>query len=212
MKVTLLDSGASNINSVSRALTESGAGDLIISSEPKNIVEADRLVLPGVGAFKNGMQSLSDRGLTDSIIKFYSSGRPLLGICLGMQMLGSKSFEFGEVDGLNLINGQTVQIPKVTSSGGKRIVPFVGWSKIKVQEQKTIFRSVLNDVRENDSVYFTHSYQFNVENTKNLLATYDYDGHTITAAIKHENVTGLQFHPEKSGEVGLKILRSFLLE
>jgi len=212
MKVTLLNFGTGNLHSVSRALEKSGADDVKVSSDPTDIVGADRLILPGVGAFKNGMQGLSDYKLIDPIVKFAASGRPLLGICLGMQMLGTKGFEFGEHDGLDLIVGKTVQISSLTPDGVKRIVPFVGWSKIIVHKKPKCCPSILDGVPKNDSIYLTHSYQFIVENPEDLLATYDYDGITITAAIKKDNITGLQFHPEKSGEVGLKIMRAFLLE
>lgn len=212
MKVTLLNFGTGNLHSVLRALEKSGADDVKISSAPTDIIGADRLVLPGVGAFKDGMQGLSDYELIDPVVKFAASGRPLLGICLGMQMLGTKGFEFGEHDGLDLIAGKTAQIPSLTPDGVKRIVPFVGWSKIIVHNKTKRCPSILDGVSKKDSIYLTHSYQFIVENSEDLLATYDYDGTTITAAIKKNNITGLQFHPEKSGEVGLNIMRAFLLE
>ena len=212
MKVTLLNFGTGNLHSVLRALEKSGASDVIVSSDLTDIAGADRLVLPGVGAFKNGMQGLSERRLIEPIAEFSASGRPLLGICLGMQMLGTKGFEFGEYDGLNLIEGKIVQIPKSKPDGVKRIVPFVGWSKITLHDKTKRYPSILDDVHENDSIYLTHSYQFILKNTEDLLATYDYDGIAITAAIKKDNITGLQFHPEKSGEVGLNIMRAFISE
>ena len=212
MKVTLLNFGTGNLHSVFRALKTSGATDVVVSSDPTDVAGADRLVLPGVGAFKNGMQGLSERSLIEPIAEFAASGRPLLGICLGMQMLGTKGLEFGEYDGLDLIQGQIVQIPHFKVDGVKRIVPFVGWSKIKVHGKTKRCPSILDDVRENDSIYLTHSYQFNVKNSEDLLATYDYDDIAVTAAIKKDNITGLQFHPEKSGEVGLNIMRAFISE
>ena len=212
MKVTVLNFGTGNLHSVLRALKKSGASNVIVSSDPTDIARADRLVLPGVGAFKNGMQGLSEHRLIEPIAEFSASERPLLGICLGMQMLGTKGLEFGGSDGLDLIQGQTVQIPKLTVDGVKRIVPFVGWSKISVHNKTKLRPSILDDVCENDSIYLTHSYQFIVKNPEDLLATYDYDGIAITAAIKKDNITGLQFHPEKSGEVGLNIMRAFISE
>lgn len=209
ISATILDFGVGNLFSVQKALEKSGFEKVIIASDESQIKNADRLILPGVGAFSNGMKGIHDINCIDPIKDFAKSGKPILGICLGMQMLGTQSHEFGINNGLNLIPGQIIKIPSEDSDGIKRRVPFVGWTELKINESYGGNTSILDKSTPNSSVYLVHSYQFVTEEEKDALAFYEYNGINITAAIQHENIIGLQFHPEKSSEVGLKILNHF---
>ena len=207
----VVDYGIGNVFSVMQALHKCGV-EPVLTGNPDKLRKADRIILPGVGAFKNGIQGLADNDLIDPIREFAASGKPLLGICLGMQMFGTKSLEFGEHKGLNLIPGKTEIIPQLKSDGTNRIIPSIGWRSINVCNRPRRSPSILDKIPEKRAVYLVHSYQFIVDNPDDLLATYDYDGITITAAVKKNNVTGVQFHPEKSDETGLNIIREFISE
>lgn len=209
-RIIVVDYGAGNLYSVRRALEVSGAGEVTLSSDPKIISEADGLVLPGVGAFADGMRGLQSRGLVDPIIEYAQSGRPLLGICLGMQMLASVSEEFGFHDGLGLIPGDVVAIPNRSVQHETLKVPFIGWSKLSPSRASAYEGSVLRAHLSDSSVYLVHSFHVRPSNPEHLLATYSFGGHSITAAIQYRNVTGLQFHPERSGQVGLQIMGQFV--
>lgn len=208
-KVHIVDYGLGNLYSVARAVEACGGEPALVSSA-KDIAKADRLVLPGVGAFENGMQGLVVNGLDDAICEFARTGRPLMGICLGMQMLATQSVEFGAHAGLGLIPGQVTPIPRVTSSGNPRKVPFVGWAKLNVANSEMAAQSPLASLRADDYVYLVHSYQFVPTGQDDLLATYEYEGVAIAAAVVRDNVLGCQFHPEKSSAPGLKVVRAFL--
>jgi imidazole glycerol-phosphate synthase subunit HisH len=207
----VVDYGMGNVFSVMQALRQCGA-EPVLTGDPDRLRKADRVILPGVGAFKNGIQGLINNDLIDPLLEFAVAGKPLLGICLGMQMFGTNSLEFGEHEGLNLIPGKTKKIPSLKCDGTNRIIPFVGWRNINVLGQAGRSPSILDKTHERASVYLVHSYQFIVDDTDDLLATYDYDGITVTAAIKKDNITGVQFHPEKSDETGINILREFISE
>jgi glutamine amidotransferase len=209
-KITVVDYGVGNLFSVRRALESCGGGDIAVSSSAQDIVSADRLVLPGVGAFADGMQGLRQNGLDEAVLEFARSGRPLLGICLGMQMLASESEEFGVHSGLGLIRGKVVAIPTQESDGARLKVPFVGWATLVQNDSADASGSCLKDVGTTDAVYLVHSYQVQAADHSDVLATYQYGDITITAAIKRDNITGLQFHPEKSGKVGMRILANFI--
>jgi glutamine amidotransferase len=207
-QVSIVDYGVGNLYSVQRALEHNGAiVSLVKTSE--EIEASSCLVLPGVGAFADGMNALRDLGVIESLHNFATSGRPILGICLGMQLLGSFSEEFGLHSGLNLIPGTVIKIPCMSTSGLKLKVPYVNWSSIKLENKHDNLNNCLTGL-DNSYVYFVHSFHFIPEKETDLLATYLYGNQKITAAIKHQNITGLQFHPEKSGEVGLQILKNFL--
>lgn len=210
MKVTVIDYGSGNLYSVQRALEFCGARNIVISSQESDINDADRLILPGVGAFENGMNGLRSRGLIEPIIRYANQGKPLLGICLGMQMLASSSNEFGVHEGLNLIPGQVVPIPAEGKNGVTHKIPFIGWTSLDAGNEVNYKNSVLSDATQKDAVYMVHSYYMLPENEGSALATYDYDGISITAAVQSRNIIGLQFHPEKSGKVGLSILKKFI--
>ena len=207
-QVSIVDYGVGNLYSVQRALEHNGAKVSIVST-PQEIEASTRLILPGVGAFADGMNGLRDLGLIESLHSFASSGRPMLGICLGMQLLGSISEEFGLFGGLDLIPGAVKKISSMSTNGKNLKVPYVNWSSIHLENEQSHVNNCLGGL-DNSYVYFVHSFHFIPEEPTDLLATYLYGDQKITAAICHQNITGLQFHPEKSGEIGLKILKNFL--
>ena len=198
--IAIIDYGVGNLFSLSSALKAVGA-DAIITGESEQIRKADKLILPGVGAFGDAMEKLKADGLDTLIKEETAKGKPLLGICLGMQLLFDKSYEFGEHSGLGLIKGEVVpmegRIPKNLK------IPHIGWNALKLNGDCPIFKNN----KDGDFVYFVHSfYADGCE--KSVTATTEY-GITITAAAADKNVFGCQFHPEKSGPVGLAILRAF---
>lgn len=207
--VTIIDYGVGNLLSVQRALEHCGA-TTVLAQAPEDIAVAQRLVLPGVGAFADGMAGLRDRGLIAPIQVYAQSGRPLLGICLGMQMLATGSEEFGSHPGLGIIPGLVKEIPKLSTTGGKLKVPFIGWAPIQSASAETIEHSCLQGL-SGRAAYLVHSFHVVPSDPQHLLATYSFGGHSITAAIRKENVTGLQFHPEKSSHMGLTIMKNFLI-
>ena len=209
--VTIVDYGVGNLYSVRRALEFCGCDNVVVSAMPEDIKAAGRLILPGVGAFEDGMRGLRERGLVGPLEQYARTGRPLLGICLGMQMLATVSDEFGNHTGLDLIPGKVLRIPCVATNGTPIKVPSIGWTPIRADNPATRLGSCLESHRDDAEVYLVHSYHVLPDDPARLLADYDFGGHRITAAIRNGNITGLQFHPEKSGKVGLDILRKFLV-
>lgn len=210
LRVTVVDYGVGNLYSVQRAVEYCGGSDVVVSADPEDIERADRVILPGVGAFEDGMRGLRDRALVGPITTYARSGRPLLGICLGMQMLATQSEEFGVHAGLDLIAGRTVAIPRCSDQGSPLKVPFIGWTTIDITSAQTHAGSSLGSHAESAAVYLVHSFHFRPQNPAHLLATYDFGGHKITAAVRKDNITGFQFHPEKSGQAGLEIMQAFV--
>lgn len=207
--VVIVDYGMGNLFSVRRAFEYCGAR-VVMTDDPHIIRSAPRLVLPGVGAFKVGMSGLVERGLDFLMHEFADSGKPLLGICLGMQMLVNLSQEFGEHAGLGIIPGQVVPVPPTTIDNKKHKIPHIGWTELsKSDKKKSWDNSILATIKPGDAVYLVHSYAVSTSEDY-CLAHCDYNGRMISAVIRKQNVYGTQFHPEKSGIVGLKILRSFL--
>ena len=207
---TIVDFGVGNLFSVQKALEKCGFDRIIIANTEAQITRADRLILPGVGAFSNGMAGLADINCIEPIVEYVKSGKPLLGICLGMQMLGTESHEFGVHTGLNLIPGKAIKIPTKDPNGASRKVPFVGWAELQLNKSYIGNSNILGNIVDNSPVYLVHSYQFVAENEKDIVAYYEYCNLKIAAAIQHENIIGLQFHPEKSSRVGLEILEHFI--
>lgn len=208
--VTVIDYGIGNIFSVTRALEHCGAS-VLLSGRAEDILVAPRLVLPGVGAFANGMQGLRERGLVEPIRRYAASGRPLLGICLGMQMLFARSLEFGEHDGLGLIPGTIAPIVAKGPDGGALKVPHIGWTPLERPPGCATWAGTLLDgVREGENCYFVHSFTAVPERESSRLADASYGDCRISAAVREGNVYGCQFHPEKSGETGLRMVANFV--
>jgi len=208
--VAIVDYGIGNLFSVQRSFEEAGA-QVLVTSDKDEILDAPRLVLPGVGAFANGMKGLRDKGLDKVIISFIETGRPFLGICLGMQMLASRSEEFGTHEGLGVIPGVVKAIPSCSPEGDRHKIPHIGWTSIFNPGHKGRWKgTILQDTTESDAVYLVHSFAMYPEEDSHRLADCDYNGVSISAAVSVDNVYGTQFHPEKSGEVGLTMIRTFL--
>ena len=209
-EVTVIDYGVGNLLSVSRALEHCGAR-VTITSDSAEILTSARVVLPGVGAFADGMAALRAKGLDTLVHQVAVAGTPLLGICLGMQMLFDESEEFGPTAGLGLIPGRVMQIPAKTTTGEPHKIPHIGWNELVLPAQSDAWQNgLLADIEPGEAVYFVHSFMAVPASPEFRLADCSYGGIPISAAVQRDNVMGCQFHPEKSGEVGLKILRSFI--
>lgn len=198
--IAVVDYGVGNLFSLCSSLDAIGA-ECVVTSSPELIRSADKIILPGVGAFEDAKRKLTESGLDAVIMAEAARGKRILGICLGMQMLFERSFEYGEHLGLGLLRGSVVGMQGRLPEELK--IPHIGWNSLSVKREHPIFKYV----NERDFVYFVHSY-FATDCDDSLLATTDY-GEEITAAVALGNVTGTQFHPEKSGDVGLNILRAF---
>ena len=198
--IAIIDYGVGNLFSLRSSLNKIGA-DTVVTADPAVIAKADKLILPGVGAFADAARKLRDSGL-DAVIKAEAAaGKPIMGICLGMQMLFEKSYEYGEHEGLGLLKGAVVPMEGSIPAGLK--IPHIGWNALKFEKDSKLFKYI----KEGDCVYFVHSfYASGCEDS--LIATAEY-GKDLTAAVAKDNVMGCQFHPEKSGDVGLNILRAF---
>lgn len=206
-RVTVIDYGMGNLLSVCRALEHVGA-TVTLSSDPNDIARAERLLLSGVGAFGNGMAELDRRGLIEPIRRRAAEGTPLLGICLGAQMLLDSSEEFGEHRGLGLIPGEVRAIPTRDTEGQPLKVPHVGWADLHGVRPHPLLVGLAAEA----AVYFVHSYQCHPRDGHNLISYCDFGGHRLNAMIALGHITGCQFHPEKSGPTGLRILSNFLLQ
>ncbi|MGX4803499.1 imidazole glycerol phosphate synthase subunit HisH [Bradyrhizobium guangdongense] len=205
--LAIIDYGSGNVHSVRRAFEHCGAHP-VLTADPTVVENADRLVLPGVGAFADGMRGLRERGLIDPIRRFVGSGRPFLGICLGMQMLATTSDEFGLHEGLNLVPGRVVAIPPRDSDGLPHRIPHIGWAELARASDWA--GTILDGISEGTSVYLVHSFHYEPENDSHRLADCYYGGHRIAAALRSGNITACQFHPEKSSEAGLRMIDGFL--
>ncbi|HJA24687.1 MAG TPA: imidazole glycerol phosphate synthase subunit HisH [Candidatus Fournierella merdigallinarum] len=205
--ITVVDYGRSNLLSVRRALEHCGA-QVRFASAPEEVLRAQALVLPGVGAFADGMEQLRRQGLAGPIRQKAGEGTPLLGICLGMQMLLEAGVEGGLTEGLGLIAGQVGPLPDKTADGAPLKVPHVGWGALTLAPSGA--SGLLRGTRQGDEVYFVHSFAARPARREDCAATVEYGGHTVCAAVARGNVTGLQFHPEKSGPVGLCMIRAFV--
>jgi len=208
MKVFIVDYGLGNLFSVRRAVEVSGVSDIEVGTDPMRLAAADRVILPGVGAFKDGMAGLSAAGFVPAIRAYAAAGRPLLGICLGMQMLLDGSNEFGQTGGLGLIPGRVVAIGRLRADGTRRKLPSIGWAGL--QPASPWEGSILCNLSPGTPVYFLHSFHAQPTDPADLLASYDHQGARVTAAVRRGAITGTQFHPEKSGPVGLGIIAAFL--
>lgn len=211
-EVVVVDYGAGNLLSVQRGLEYCGA-TVVLTADPVKILSASHVVLPGVGAFANAMQALERLDLVTVLRKVGRSKSRLLGICLGMQLLLEESEEFGSTYGLGLIPGRVISIPKLTVSGSPQKIPHIGWGELMRSDVCDNWSdTLLQDIKEGQSTYFVHSYMSMPSDDSDRIADCFYGGHKVPAVIRRNQIIGCQFHPEKSGEIGLKILRRFIAE
>ncbi|GIO98873.1 imidazole glycerol phosphate synthase subunit HisH [Paenibacillus lautus] len=199
MAIAIVDYGMGNLHSVSKAVERLGYKPLV-TGEREEILAADGIILPGVGAFGDAMEQLRETSLDSVMKEAAKSGKPLLGICLGMQLLFSRSEEHGKFEGLDILPGSVVRF-----TGGDYKVPHMGWNSLQFEKREHPLFAGL----EEGHVYFVHSYHVLPEVQADLLAVTDY-GQLVTAIVGRDSVYGMQFHPEKSGELGMSLLRNFL--
>ncbi len=198
--IAIIDYGVGNLFSLQSSFAAIGA-EAVVTADPEVIRQADRILLPGVGAFEDAAAKLRNSGLQEILLEEVAKGKPMMGICLGMQLLFEKSYEYGEHPGLGLIPGAVRPIADVIPEDLK--IPHIGWNALHLERENPLFRYI----KEGDFVYFVHSY-YAADCGEALIASTHY-GAPLTAAVAKDNVYGCQFHPEKSGEVGLKILKAF---
>ncbi|BBM45306.1 imidazole glycerol phosphate synthase subunit HisH [Leptotrichia trevisanii] len=203
--IAVIDYGVGNLFSLLSSLNYVGL-DTKLTNNIEEIKNAKGIILPGVGAFRDAIGNLEKYGLKDTLINEAKKGKPFLGICLGMQMLFEKSYEYGEYEGLGLINGTVEEIKKYIPENSDLKIPHMGWNSLIINER---FKDdkILKDVDNNEYVYYVHSY-FAKTDMKNVV-TYSEYGTKIPGIVKNENVYGMQFHPEKSGDTGLKLLKNW---
>ena len=198
--IAITDYGVGNLFSIKSSLDVIGA-ESVVTSDADVLRSADKIILPGVGAFRDASKKLSESGLDKVIIEEAQKGKPILGICLGMQLLFDKSYEYGEYEGLGLINGEIRPIADVIDEGLS--IPHIGWNPLILKKDSPLFKYL----KDGDCVYFVHSY-YAADCDDSVTATAEY-GAELTASAEKGNVFGCQFHPEKSGKAGLSILRAF---
>lgn len=208
--ITIIDYGIGNLLSVSRAFEKCHA-TIAFAKDPDAILSADKIVLPGVGAFSNGMNGLRQLELIEPLKAYAKTGKPLLGICLGMQMLFTSSDEFGHTPGLDLIEGKVSLITPRSQDGLALKVPHIGWSPLLKPPQGAPWQdSIFKNLKADSHAYFVHSYTAIPTQENERLADAQYGSARICAAVKRGNLYGCQFHPEKSGPTGLAILQQFI--
>jgi glutamine amidotransferase len=209
-EVVVVDYGLGNLLSVRRGFEHCGA-TVTVTSDPDIILSTSRVVLPGVGAFVDGMAELRSRGLDTVVREVAAKGSFLLGICLGMQMLLDESEEFEITEGLGLIPGRVVPIPATTINGHSQKIPHIGWNSLVLSNGlKNWGSGLLQELSPGEAAYFVHSFMAVPRNPSHRIADCLYGGIHVSAVIERDNIYGCQFHPEKSGEIGLKVLRRFL--
>tara|TARA_B100001115_G_C15683757_1_gene330735 strand:- start:22 stop:666 length:645 start_codon:yes stop_codon:yes gene_type:complete len=209
-ELVIIDYGLGNLFSLQIALKSIGYESRI--SDKKSIIEsADRIILPGVGAFGSGMRNLDKKSLTPVLTNFAKSGRPVLGICLGMQLLLEASEEQTGTDGLGLIEGEVKKLKLTNESNHLLKIPQVGWNKIEFSEDNLSWKkTILENLNENSFFYFVHSYAAHTRNSADSLASTKYGSTVFSSVVAKNNISGTQFHPELSGALGLQILNNFM--
>lgn len=210
-KITLLDYGMCNLLNVARAFEHCGA-EVTITEDAAIAQVAEKLVVPGVGAFRDSIREIEARGFGNAIKCFIETGRPFLGICVGMQILFEASEEFGEFAGLGILAGRVSAISRLSTGGVAQRVPHIGWNHLVTPETGRSWRGTLLDAFEGKqpAFYFVHSFAANPDDPAIRLADTIYGGYRICAAIQRENIMATQFHPERSGEMGLNLIRHFM--
>ncbi|MCQ2546331.1 MAG: imidazole glycerol phosphate synthase subunit HisH [Clostridia bacterium] len=199
--IAIIDYGVGNLFSLQSSLKYIGQ-EAAVTADPETIRSADRIILPGVGAYEDAARKLRESGMAELVTEVAKAGKPLMGICLGMQLLLEKSYEYGEHEGLGLVKGSVVPIADVAPADYK--IPHIGWNALKFKGEKD---PLFKYIKEGDCVYFVHSF-YATDCADNTIAVTEY-GAELTAAVADGNVYGCQFHPEKSGGVGMKILKAF---
>lgn len=202
--IAIIDYGMGNLRSVQKAFEKVGF-EAVVTGDPKVVREAEKVVLPGVGAFRDCMHNLEQGGFVEPILDCIREGRPFLGICLGLQLLFTESEEFGLHKGLNVIPGRVVRFPEGMQENGEKLpVPHMGWNQLHFNRKLPVFAGV----EEGSNVYFVHSYFVKPDNP-DVVATTTIYGIDFCSAISRDNIVATQFHPEKSQEIGLRILKNF---
>lgn len=194
--IAIIDYGMGNLRSVEKAFQYLGF-DVCVTDEPQKILEADKVILPGVGAFRDAIETIRNKKIDEVLYKVAEQKKPLLGICLGMQLLFDKSYENGEYKGLGILEGEIVRLPET------EIIPQIGWNNLDIKIKSPLF----NGLPENPYIYLVHSYY--VETKAPIVSATTFYGKEITVAVQKENIFATQFHPEKSGDIGLQILKNF---
>ena len=213
--IAVLDYALGNLFNVKRAFDHLGVNTLV-THDRKEVEEADKIVLPGVGAFSEGMKHLEERGLVAVLKDSAKQGKPILGICLGMQLLMTESEEHGRWDGLDLIPGRVVRFDLPEKNKNRFKIPQIGWNKLipsdfQKKEGKNFWKdTVLKGLDEDANMYFVHSYYVNVEGPEYSVAQSNYGRNDFCSVVQKENIIGCQFHPERSGPEGIKILKNFV--
>ena len=202
----IIDYNNSNLFSVNAACKKVGLKS-IITNDKKIIMKSKSIILPGVGSFNIAMKKLNDTKLNELILDFHKKNKPILGICLGMQLLFNESFEFVQSKGLNLLGGEVIKLNESSNKGVNFRVPHIGWSSIKIHNN--IYNSLLEGIDKNAYMYFVHSFKVNVFQKKIITSKVNYGNNIINSSIEYNNIFATQFHPEKSGDEGLKIYRNF---
>tara|TARA_B100001057_G_scaffold443328_1_gene479354 strand:+ start:132 stop:764 length:633 start_codon:yes stop_codon:yes gene_type:complete len=205
-KITIVDYGAGNILSLKRAL-EYLSFNAEVVSDPRSINNANYLILPGDGAFGYVVKKLKDKKIYESIINHVSNQKPFLGICIGMQLLFTESNEFGNHKGLDFIKGKII---KISTKNHTAKIPAIGWSKIKLELSNKMIKKINLNSFDNKSFYFVHSFKAIPTNKENLLGFYYHGNDKVAALVGKDNVFGTQFHPEKSGKIGLELIKKFV--
>ena len=202
--IAIIDYGMGNLRSVQKGFEKIGS-EAIITADPHIILQADRIVLPGVGAFRDCMRNLENGGFVEPILKVIAEGRPFLGICVGMQLLFTDSVEFGLYSGLDVIPGHVLRFPdQMTVAGEKLKVPQMGWNQLSFKRRPPAF----NGIDNGSNVYFVHSYYVKPDDSGVIATTTDY-GIEFCSSVWKDNIIATQFHPEKSQAIGLQILKNF---
>lgn len=202
--IAIIDYGMGNLRSVQKGFEKVGF-DAVVTQDPQKVLEADKIVLPGVGAFADCMRNLEQGGFVEPILKVIRDGRPFLGICLGLQLLFTESEEFGLHKGLDVIPGRVVRFPEGMEENGEGLkVPHMGWNQISFRRKPPVFAGI----EEGSNVYFVHSYYVKPEDEGVVATTTNY-GIEFCSSIWKDNIVATQFHPEKSQEIGLRILKNF---
>jgi glutamine amidotransferase len=208
-RVTVVDYGMGNLLSVARALEHCGA-EVVLAAEPEGLEPAEKVILPGVGAFADGMRGLRERGFVEPLREYARTGRPLLGICLGMHMLMSRSAEHGDHEGLDVIPGTVEEVPRDDADGRRWKVPNIGWSPLWAAGESRWEDTVLRGIPEGESFYFVHSFAALPASDEDRIADVSFGSRRLPAVVGKNAVVGTQFHPEKSGPAGLRLIANFV--